>query len=193
MLLKNILPLCGFVLTTFSFNNSIQAQTYKPNQVVSVGGGEAIKIVKCKGEGATQECEVKHLVNNKQVGNPFWLPSASIAIQQKTYLSKSIAARTKSPVVNRASVKTKTGVAPSQADKRTLAKLETSLTQADMLALAKAAAEQYQPPVVVVEEKKPVVQPKKEKKEFVSHNPYLLKQYKAGEATAKQSPEPGKE
>lgn len=193
MQIKKLLLTSGFLVLALSFVTNANSQNYKEGQVISVGGGQFLKVMKCKGEGASQECEIKHYINSKQVGSSFWLTAASIAVQQKTYLSKSVAAKPKAATVEKVQVKNKAAVPQNSADAKRLAKLETSLNQADMLAIAKAAAEQMQTTQVVVEEMREEVQPKKVKKEFVSHNPYLLKQYKAGDATAKQTPEPGKE
>ena len=74
-------------------------------------------------------------------------------------------------------------------DDKAIARIETALTQAEMLAVARAVALQTPPPTtVIVEEKKEEIKPQKEKKEFVSQNPFLLKQYKTSDATAKQEP-----
>jgi hypothetical protein len=65
-----------------------QDRTFKPNQIIDIGGGQKLKILKCKGEGATKECEVIQLVNNKQVGNSFWLVVSKIHPQVKATPAK---------------------------------------------------------------------------------------------------------
>jgi hypothetical protein len=69
-----------------------QNNNFKPNQIIEIGGGQKLKILKCKGEGVAKECEVIQLMNNKQVGNSFWLVASKILQQIKPAPAKTLKA-----------------------------------------------------------------------------------------------------
>jgi hypothetical protein len=78
-----IINLLILTATTFA-----QVKNFKENQVIQVGREQSLKIIKCRGEGAQQQCEVVYYVNNKQVGNSFWLMANQIRQQHKNVQTK---------------------------------------------------------------------------------------------------------
>ena len=63
-------------LLTYPVNG--QVRNLRVNEKINIGANEQIKIMGCKGEGESTQCEVIHLVNNTQVGNSFWLTAQAI-------------------------------------------------------------------------------------------------------------------
>jgi hypothetical protein len=84
---KAIATVRAILLYTFFVFNSYciaQTKTLKENQVVDLGGGQKLKVLRCKGGGVKQECEVVYYVNSRQVGNSFWLMASKISGKVKT-------------------------------------------------------------------------------------------------------------
>ena len=55
-----------------------QDLSFKENELIDIGAGQQFKILRCRHEGAKQECEVMHYVNVRQQGNSFWLLAKNI-------------------------------------------------------------------------------------------------------------------
>jgi hypothetical protein len=79
-----------YTLLFIGFVAIAQDRNFKPNQVIDIGGGQKLKILRCKGEGAARECEVIQLVSGKQVGNAFWLLENKIHPQAQTAQTKAV-------------------------------------------------------------------------------------------------------
>jgi len=133
-------------------NNSFgQVANFKEGQVINLGGGERLEVVRYKGEGEQQQCELKYYVNGRKVGKPFWLKSANIAALKKSSSPKSTIAENRSPknevakvthrIAKKIQIKEKAIVETS-----VMARKETAAVQADMLAMAKLLAQQPETP-----------------------------------------------
>lgn len=171
--------------------SNVIAQSYKSNHVIKLGSGETLQALQCREIFGEQECELQHFRNKQQVGKNFWLSAKSIArlgMQSKPDAPASGSNQTQNLAVR----KTVPAQQPAL-NHKAIAKNESALSPAEQIAMARAAIEQADPTAfepkkeIVVQPKKEVtIKPAREKKEFVSHNPFLLKEYKAGGATAKQ-------
>ena len=162
--------------SSLSICTNVQAQvvSYKANQVIKLGNGESLQVIKCSGEVGEQQCELRHLVNNKQVGKPFWLKSASIAARNTPPKAPTTVFINKPAPLKKSELK-----ATAVENNNTVAKNDAANLQAEMLSMAKMLAQNAVPPQQLNNNvPKETIQesaPKKAKKEFVSMNPYLQK------------------
>jgi hypothetical protein len=168
----------------FTVGGIAQIKKYRENQVINIGSGQTLKVLTCKGEGAQQECELRHYVNNKQVGNTFWLTANGIAMQQNARRTKPAAPQTKTQ-----SLPVQNGIATARN-----AGAIKKLTEAPVSRLPIAQTQEVVQPVVsekhvttMTQESKDAEPAKKVKKEFVSHNPFLNPKYKGNQTASKQS------
>jgi hypothetical protein len=179
-----------FSMLSISGNGIAQGNSYKENQVISMGGRETLKIVRTKGEGAAQEFELRHYVNNKQVGNTFWLTANGIAMQQNTRRSKPPVSKTATlPVAVKLPVALKSGIDIARNPVSIKKTKETPVGQpvAVQTPVVVQAVVPEKQVATVITEIKDAEPPKKVKKEFVSHNPFLSPQYKGNQTARKQS------
>ena len=165
-----------------------QITNYRENQVINMGGGQTLKVLTCKGEGAQQECELRHYVSNKQVGKTFWLTANGIAMQQNARRSKPTAPQNKTqplPVQSGMTARNsvvikKTGETP----------VSGRLTVQTREVVQSVVPEKHL--TTIVKENKDAEPAIKVKKEFVSHNPFLSPKYKDNQTAGKQYVDSGK-
>jgi hypothetical protein len=174
-----------FSLLSISVNGIAQRNSYKENQVISMGGRETLKVIRSKGEGAAQEFELRHYVNNKQVGNTFWLTANGIAMQQNATRSKPAARQT---ITQPLPVKSGNDIARNavliKKTKETPNSQPVALQTPIVVVPAVVSEKQV---AIVITENRNAEPPKKVKKEFVSHNPFLSPQYKGNQTARKES------
>jgi hypothetical protein len=148
-----------------------------------MGRGETLKVIRCKGEGARQLCELQHYVNNKQVGNSFWLTANGIAKQQKARLSKPVEIKPNIILPQVVASQEKIALAYKAPTKKEAAKVNAN----DVVVAAPQIIQEKQVLTAAAEVIEKIEPPKKVKKEFVSHNPFLSPQYKGNPTSFKQS------
>jgi hypothetical protein len=105
-----------------------QNNNFKPNQIIDIGGGQKLRILKCKGEGSAKECEVIQLVNDKQVGNPFWLVANKIHPQGKAIPARAEKVVTAKKVEEKKAVIAKNIEEEEKEISKTIAKLPKTLS-----------------------------------------------------------------
>jgi hypothetical protein len=173
------------MFSTLIISNHCIAQSsfYKESQVINMGRGETLKVIRCKGEGARQLCELQHYVNNKQVGNSFWLTANGIAKQQKARLSKPVEIKPNIILPQVVASQEKIALAYKAPTKKEAAKVNAN----DVVVAAPQIIQEKQVLTAAAEVIEKIEPPKKVKKEFVSHNPFLSPQYKGNPTSFKQS------
>jgi outer membrane protein len=93
-LFKNVIKISScIILLTFCDSISAQVQKdYNPHEVIEIGNGTKIEVLKCRGEGADQECDVIYYTDKRQAGKRKWEKtslireleqSAKVAAQQQ--------------------------------------------------------------------------------------------------------------
>jgi hypothetical protein len=184
--LQNILLFSTIIISS---NCISQSSFYKESQVINMGRGETLKIIRCKGEGAQQLCELQHYINNRQVGNSFWLTANGIAIQRKARQAKPVEIKLKTILPQVVAGQAKNIVSNKDPIKKEAAKV---IANAVVATAPPSIIQEKQIIAATIEVKEKVEPPKKVKKEFVSHNPFLSPQYKGNPTSFKQSADSSK-
>ncbi len=85
----------------FLLLQSLQAQVrkFRPNEVIDAGNGLKIEVLKCRGEGEAEECDVIYFTEKRQQGKRVWEKSVKIKeLEQAAKKTKTIADTKVQPV-----------------------------------------------------------------------------------------------
>ena len=86
-----------FSITVISVN--AQVRKFRPNEIIDAGNGLKIEVLKCRGEGEGEECDVIYYTDKRQQGRRMWELSSKIKeLEQSAKKSKSIADTKVQPV-----------------------------------------------------------------------------------------------
>jgi hypothetical protein len=87
---------CGH--SFFSFAQT--TPSFKPHDVIDVGGGMKVEILKCRGEGPTEECDCIYYTEKRQTGKRMWQMVSTIKEEERAaLLAKKAEEVEKKPIV----------------------------------------------------------------------------------------------
>ena len=76
-----------------------QVRKFRPNEVIDAGNGLKIEVLKCRGEGEAEECDVIYYTEKRQQGRRVWEKSGKIKeLEQAAKKTKTIADTKEQPV-----------------------------------------------------------------------------------------------
>ncbi len=98
------------IITSLVFSvlfSSLQAQVrkFRPNEVIDAGNGLKIEVLKCRGEGEGEECDVIYYTDKRQQGTRVWEKSAKIKELEQAAKKAKTPAETKVQPVKKSETK----------------------------------------------------------------------------------------